>query len=140
MNGFVRASGQVAMGYWDQRVLPFYYSLASQFPVCDRYFSSTLCPTYPNRVFMMAATAAGLTTTDTPPPTVTPPHGHIFQVLEAHGVSWGCFYTDTPTPGLFGAPASSAPHAGKTLFGPSGSPDRTVAAFRAALARTRCPR
>ncbi|HEX3607960.1 MAG TPA: alkaline phosphatase family protein [Candidatus Dormibacteraeota bacterium] len=138
MTGFVRASGQVAMGYWDQRILPFYYSLASNFPVCDRYFSSTLCQTYPNRVFMMAATAAGLTTTDTPPPTVTPPRGHIFQVLEGHGISWGCFYTDIPTPGLFGSSFVSA-HAGKNLFGPSGSPNNTVAAFMAAVAGNSLP-
>jgi phospholipase C len=138
MNGFAAASGQVAMGYWDQRILPFYYSLASQFPVCDRYFSSTLCQTYPNRVFLMAATAAGLVSTDTPPPTVTPPRGHIFQVLEAHNISWGCFYTDVPTPGLFG-PGFAGQRSGRNLFGPSNSPDRTVQAFQAALAANTLP-
>jgi phospholipase C len=138
MNGFAAASGQVAMGYWDQRILPFYYSLASTFPVCDRYFSSTLCQTYPNRVFMMAATAAGLTTTDTPPPTVKPPNGHIFDALEAHGISWGCFFTDVPTPGLFGASYVSS-RSGKNLFGPSGSPNNTITAFQGAVAGNRLP-
>jgi phospholipase C len=138
MNGFVKASGQAAMGYWDQRVLPFYYSLASQFPVCDRYFSSTLCQTYPNRVFLMAATAAGLVSTDTPPPTVAPPHGNIFQVLESHNVSWADFYTDAPTPGLFGASFVTS-RSGRSMFGPSGSPDRTVAAFKAALSANTLP-
>src|SRR5207302_6454404 len=60
MDGFLRDSSTEALGYWDQSTLPFYYSLAAHFPVCDHYFSSTLCQTYPNRVFMMAATAAGL--------------------------------------------------------------------------------
>ena len=138
MNGFAAASGQAAMGYWDQRILPFYYSLASSFPVCDRYFSSTLCQTYPNRVFMMAATAAGLTTTDTPPPTVKPPNGQIFDVLEAHGISWGCYYTDAPTLALFGGGYVRA-RSGKSCFGPSGSPDRTIQAFQAALAANTLP-
>jgi len=138
MNGFAAASGQASMGYWDQRILPFYYSLATNFPVCDRYFSSTLCQTYPNRVFMMAATAAGLTTTDTPPPTVKPPNGQIFDVLEAHKISWGCYFTDAPTPGLFGAGYVSA-RTGKSCFGPSGSPGGTIQAFQAALAANTLP-
>jgi phospholipase C len=34
MDGFVRGSGGVAMGYWTQDDLPFTYSLASSFPRC----------------------------------------------------------------------------------------------------------
>jgi phospholipase C len=37
------------MGYWEQADQPFYYSLASVFPVADRYFSSVPGQTYPNR-------------------------------------------------------------------------------------------
>jgi phospholipase C len=48
-DGFVRASGAVAMGYWEQADQPFYYSLAGTFPVADRYFCSVLGQTYPNR-------------------------------------------------------------------------------------------
>ena len=46
-DGFVKASGPVSMGYWDESDIPFYYGLAKQFPVCDRYFCSTLAQTYP---------------------------------------------------------------------------------------------
>ena len=130
MDGFVVASSPQALGYWDQRILPYYYSLASSFPVCDRYFCSTLCQTYPNRVFSMAATAAGLTNTDTPPPTVTPRNGHIWQVLDAYGIGWADYYSELPTPGLFG-PAWAAEQEGTHLFGPCGAPQNTIAAFQA---------
>jgi len=131
MDGFLQGSSSWAMAYWDGGTLPFYYWLASTFPVCDRWFSSTLCQTYPNRVFSMAATAAGLTSTDTPPPTVTPPNGHIFERLDAYGIPWGCWYTELPTPGLFGA-TWAAERQGTNLFGPFGDPGATVAAFKAA--------
>ncbi len=42
MNGFVKSgSGPVSMGYWQKQDLPFYYSLASTFPLADRYFCQT---------------------------------------------------------------------------------------------------
>src|SRR5207253_1149229 len=131
MDGFLRDSSTEALGYWDQSTLPFYYSLAAHFPVCDHYFSSTLCQTYPNRVFMMAATAAGLVSTDTPPPTVRPRHGHIFDVLTAHGIGWADYYTELPSPGLFGA-TWAAEQQGTHLFGPFGAPQATIAAFQKA--------
>ncbi len=52
-DGFVNSfSGPVSMGYWEQPDQPFYYSLASVFPIADRYFSSLLgqaprCPPRP---------------------------------------------------------------------------------------------
>jgi phospholipase C len=131
MDGFLRGSSSWAMAYWDGGTLPLYYWLASTFPVCDRYFCSTLCQTYPNRVFSMAASACGLTSTATPPPTVTPPNGHIFELLDAYGVSWADYYAELPTPGLFG-PAYVAAREGRNFFGPLGSSQATVAAFKAA--------
>ena len=131
MDGFLVGSSRWAMAYWDGATLPFYSWLAQHFPVCDRYFCSTLCQTYPNRVFAMAATAAGLTSTATPPPTVTPPNGHILELLDAHGISWGDYYTELPTPGLFGPPYVAA-REGRNFFGPTGVPQATVAAFKAA--------
>ena len=37
------------MGYWTERDLPFYYGLARTFPLADRWYSSCLGPTFPNR-------------------------------------------------------------------------------------------
>ena len=65
MDGFVRsASGARApMGYYTPEVLPFAYSLASQFTIGDRWFCSMPGPTYPNRRFLLAGTAFGATVT-----------------------------------------------------------------------------
>lgn len=96
-DGFVKASGPVAMGYWNQADIPFYYGLGRTFPVSDRWFCSTLAQTYPNRRFLVAGTAAGIITTSAnallaPPP----PHGTIFERLDAHGISWHDYYNDLP--------------------------------------------
>src|SRR5258708_183475 len=63
-DGFVKASGPVAMGYWDETDIPFYYGLARAFPLCDRFFCSTLAQTYPHRRFLIAGTASGVVGTD----------------------------------------------------------------------------
>jgi len=97
-DGFVLASGPVAMGYWTGEDIPFYYGLARTFPLASRWFGSTLCQTYPNRRFLMAGTAAGIINTSTaalaaPPP----PNGNIFERLDAHGISWLNYYSDLPS-------------------------------------------
>ena len=93
-NGFVTSpSGPVAMGYWDRAEIPFTYSLASHFPVGDRYFCSVLGQTDPNRRYLIAATSSGMTD-DIPDPSqtatlgVTPPGGTIFNHLSEAGISW----------------------------------------------------
>jgi phospholipase C len=103
MDGFVRSdSGPVAMGYWTGQDLPFYYGLASTFPVCDRWFASCLAQTYPNRRFLLAGTARGNirteTATLTDPP---PPNGTIMDALDRHGIAWKNYYSNLPTLGLY---------------------------------------
>src|SRR5262245_18841821 len=53
----------MAMRYWTGEDIPFYYALANTFPLADRWFSSCLAETYPNRRFLMAGTAAGIVST-----------------------------------------------------------------------------
>ena len=53
--------GERAMLYYDDRDIPFYYWLADNFAVGDRYFSSVLGPTWVNRDYLYAATSRGLT-------------------------------------------------------------------------------
>ena len=101
-DGFVRASGPVAMGYFSSEQIPFYYSLAKTFPVCDRWFCSLLGQTYPNRRFLMAGTAYGIVSTDTQYLLApSPPNGTIFDQLNAHGITWRDYYSDLPQVGLF---------------------------------------
>jgi phospholipase C len=103
-DGFVRASGPVAMGYWTKNDLPFYYGLARTFPLCDRWFGSCLGQTYPNRRFLLAGTAHGLVSTDVSKILApSPPNGLIFDQLNAHGISWRNYFTDLPQTGLYKA-------------------------------------
>ena len=55
-----RGDKAAAMGYWTEQDLPFYHGLARTFPLADRWFSSCLGPTFPNRRFLLAGTAHGL--------------------------------------------------------------------------------
>ena len=93
-DGFVSASGPVAMGYWDETDIPFYYGLAKTFPLCDRYFCSALAQTYPNRRFLIAGTASGVVTTNASNlDKFRPANGTILDRLHAHGISWRDYYT-----------------------------------------------
>ena len=96
LDGFVTATQQLtpgkdatpAMGYWTERDLPFYYGLARTFPLADRWFSSCLGPTFPNRRFLISGTANGLID-DLPVDLADyPANGTIFDVLSRHNVSW----------------------------------------------------
>jgi phospholipase C len=96
-DGFVLGSGPVAMGYWDERDIPFYYSLARNFTLASRWFGSTLAQTYPNRRFLLAGTAAGIVSTDPSSLTLSPPpNGTIFERLDAHGITWRDYASDLP--------------------------------------------
>jgi phospholipase C len=66
MDGFLATNqvaqdpvGRRAMGHYGPEQLPFYYSIANQFAIADRFFSSVAGPTYPNRFYMLAATSFG---------------------------------------------------------------------------------
>ncbi len=103
MDGFVTATQEVepeadpgvAMGYWTEQDLPFYHGLARTFPVLDRWFSSCLGPTFPNRRFLIAGTANGLVD-DLPLHLLDyPAAGTIFDSLTAHGISWTNYHPVT---------------------------------------------
>ena len=98
-NGFIGpdSSSDWSMAYYTGEEIPFYYSLARTFPLCDRYFSSVLAQTYPNRRFLMAGTAFGLIATDTSSIGGIPPNGTIFDRLDAHGISWASYATNVST-------------------------------------------
>lgn len=100
MDGFVtNGSGPVAMGYWTAVDLPFTASLARSFPIGDRWFSSVMGPTYPNRMFLVAGTSEGRTD-DFGPGTLlglaSPPNGTVFTALSAAGISWTNYVSTYP--------------------------------------------
>jgi phospholipase C len=68
MDGFYKnaalrtGSGEVAIPYYTERELPFYYSLFRDSGLCANYFCSLLGPTWPNRFYLMSGTSGGITT------------------------------------------------------------------------------
>jgi phospholipase C len=111
MDGFVRsAKSSEPMGYYTPEILPFAYSLAEAFTVCDRWFSSVPGPTYPNRRFMLAGTAYGSTETNPLESVIEgmPPRGTILDELSKHHIGWANYFTDVPM--SFVIPGSAAKH------------------------------
>jgi len=95
-DGFVRGvektlpgeDATVAMRYWTEADLPFYYGLARVFPLATRWFSSCLGPTFPNRRFLVAGTANGLVDDLAFCMIDYPAGGTIFDHLSANDISW----------------------------------------------------
>jgi phospholipase C len=111
-DGFVRASGPVAMRFWDDRDLPFTYSLVEHFPFGERFFCSTLAQTYPNRRFLFTGTASGTTATNSVTFKVPAANGTIFDRLDAHQIDWGIYFQNVPSwlivPGVSTPPGRGA--------------------------------
>jgi phospholipase C len=103
MDGFLFDDNYNAMRYWDGTDLPFYWSLASTFPLCDRWFASAPAQTYPNRMYLQAGTCQDLIATDTAK-AFSMPHpagGTIWDKLNAFGISWHDYAFDLPDILLF---------------------------------------
>jgi phospholipase C len=103
-NGVETPTDDQTMNFYNQGEIPFYYGLAQSFAISDRYFCSVLGPTFPNRSYLLAATSFGhLTTSDSfpPPGGYKPITGTIFDLLEAHQVTWNDYFSDVPQGGSF---------------------------------------
>ncbi|MGZ4187233.1 MAG: phospholipase C [Solirubrobacteraceae bacterium] len=96
-DGFVRATGPVAMELLDGYRMPFTYSLARHFPVGQRYFSSVLAQTAPNRRFLFTGTASGIIATNGVTFKVPAPNGTIFDRLDAHRIEWANYFENVPS-------------------------------------------
>ncbi len=94
---FTDTAGQRAMGYYDENFLNYYYYMASQFAVSNRWFSPISSKSLPNRIATFTGgTTQGLTkdpgSNDQLPQLSIPT---IFQELDAAKVSWKIYYTVT---------------------------------------------
>lgn len=104
MDGFVSAlnrrkqDGRLAMGYYDDRDLPYYWNLADEYVLFDRFFSSASEGSFYNHFFWVTARAPVLTNGQTigewsrNVPT-------IFDRLEEKGVTWK-FYVQNYDPSI----------------------------------------
>ncbi len=92
---FTDTTGRRAMGYYDENFLNYYYYMASQFAVSDRWFSPMSTKSIPNRI----ATFSGGTTQGLVFDPGSNDHLHgltiptIFQELQNAGVSWKIYYS-----------------------------------------------
>jgi phospholipase C len=109
---FTDMAGKRAMGYYDQGYLNYYYYMASQFALSDRWFSPLSSKSIDNRI----ATFTGGTTQglvfdpnneDHQPQLAIPT---IFQELDQAGVSWKIYYTVNQGNCLIGAPCTGSPY------------------------------
>lgn len=94
---FTDTAGQRAMGYYDQDYLNYYYYMASQFAVSDRWFSPLSSKSNPNRITTLTGgTTRGLAYDpgyDDKVGALNIPS--IFQELDSANVSWKVYYTVT---------------------------------------------
>ena len=94
---FTDMTGQRSMGYYDSGFLNYYYYMASQFAVSDRWFSPVSSKSIPNRI----ATFTGGTTQGLVFDPGNDDHltqlnlPNIFQELDSAKVSWKIYYTVT---------------------------------------------
>jgi phospholipase C len=96
---FTDLTGQRAMGFYDQKYLNYYYYVASQFALSDRWFSPMSSESIPNRIATLTGgTTQGLvynpSKNDGLPQLNIPT---IFDELDAHNpkISWKIYYSTT---------------------------------------------
>lgn len=102
MDGFVYAlnlrkqDGRAALGYYDDRDLPFYWNLADEYVLFDHFFSSAAGGSFINHVYWVAARSNGndRLSSESMDHITT-----IFDLLEARGISWK-FYVQNYDPDL----------------------------------------
>jgi phospholipase C len=106
---YTDTTGERAMGYYDQDFLNYYYYMASQFAVSDRWFSPVSSKSVPNRIATFTGgTTQGLIadpgTNDHLPQLNIPT---IFQELDTANVSWKVYYTVTDDLCLASSPCTT---------------------------------
>jgi len=103
MDGFVYAlnernqDGQLAMGYYDDQEMAYYWNLAEEHVLFDRFFSSAGAGSFLNHVFWV--TGGPGNGRDKPTPEGMGDFPTIFDRLQQAGISWK-FYIDNYEPGL----------------------------------------
>lgn len=90
------------MRYLDRSWQPITYALADRYALCQRWYSSVLTSTWPNRIFFHSGQSQGMKTN-------TQPEGGpftcrtIWDQLDEAGIDWRYFWSDLPTLSLWGS-------------------------------------
>ena len=98
-----REARQYIMDYYPRGFLPGLHSLAEDFTVCDRWFSSLPGPTWPNRFFALSGTASGRVAMPSDgthhadlPGFFGQNQETIFDRLNEKGIHWKTYFHDLP--------------------------------------------
>ncbi|OFW65318.1 MAG: hypothetical protein A2Y74_02295 [Actinobacteria bacterium RBG_13_63_9] len=101
MDGFIRAlnqrnqDGRLSMGYYDDRDLPYYWNVADEYVLFDRFFTSAAGGSFTNHVFWVSAAAGNRKDRTTREGLGDLPT--IFDSLQERGISWK-FYVENYDP------------------------------------------
>lgn len=91
---------RLCMAYQRRVDQPVSYALADGHALCQRWFSSLMTSTWPNRLYFHAASSMGVKGNDFMPGGYSMPS--LWDRLDEGGVAWANYYTDLPTLALFG--------------------------------------
>jgi phospholipase C len=96
-DGFMDVMGVRAMGYYDGTDLNYYYALASDFGISDRWFAPVMSRTQINRMYMLAGTSYGYAYPEYTGPndSALAPSLTIIEALQNAGVSWKIYINPT---------------------------------------------
>ncbi len=93
---FTDLTGERSMGYYDQTFLNYYYFMASQFAVSDRWFSPVSSKSISNRIAVYTGgTTQGLVEDPGNDHLGSLNINNIFEELDQAKVSWKIYYTST---------------------------------------------
>jgi len=103
MDGFVEGvstqdkNGRLAMAYYDDRDLPYYWNVADEYVLFDRFFSSSNSGSIRNHMFRVTAGPGATGKAESIPADGWGEIPTIFDRLEAAGISWK-FYVENYDP------------------------------------------
>jgi phospholipase C len=93
---------KIPIGYYTGATLSVLYALAQQFTVCDRWFSSMLSSTWPNRKYLHSGTRDADDDTQIVPGVTgfqtTPIYAFLEKAADRNGkpITWKSYYSDLP--------------------------------------------
>ena len=93
-------AGGRALTYYTGEDIPYYWSLANRFALCDSYFCSVLGPTFPNRLYSIAASAGGFKDNPATIDAQLLPRPNLADRLDEAGVDWACYVANLPANGF----------------------------------------
>jgi phospholipase C len=103
MNGFVEGvstqgkDGKLAMAYYDDRDLPYYWNVADEYVLFDRLFSSSNSGSIRNHMYRVTGSPGATGKAESIPPGGWGDIPTIFDRLEEAGISWK-FYVENYDP------------------------------------------